>query len=122
MVYLVLLAALVVFLLGIKFTGLIGHVSTAATDARQALTVIQNTNISEDEKEAAVQAAALRMFASFFGILARAMVAVVVSILLVLVSIWAGLCTIAAVEAALTNWLFIVFAIVVTPLIWLVIK
>lgn len=122
MVYLVLLAALLAFLLGIKFTGLISQVHIAATDARQAVTVIKDVNMSEDEKEAAVQTAALRMFFMFFSILARVAVAIAVAILLVYVAAWTGLCSMAAVEAALTNWVFILGTIAVTVLMWKVIK
>lgn len=122
MVYLVLLVSLAGFLLSIRITGIISQVHTAAADARQALIVMRNVDMSEDEKETLVQAAALRMFILFFGILIRATVAVAVSILLVLIAVWAGLCTMEAVEAGLTNWIFLTSAVVITLLMWRVIK
>lgn len=122
MVYVVLLVSLAGFLLSIRITGIVGQVHLAATDARQALTVMKNVNMNEDEKEALVQAAALRMFILFFGILIRATVAVAVATLLVLVAIWTGLSTMEAVEAGVTNWIFLISVVVITLLMWRVIK
>lgn len=122
MVYAVLLASLAAFLQIMKITGLIDHVKAAAANLFGALRVFRNTTMREDEKEAAIQAATLRMFALFFGILIRTAAAGSVATFLVFVSIRARFFTVGALEAALTNWLILAAFMAATPLMWRITK
>lgn len=122
MVYAVLLASLAAFLQTLKFTGLISHVKAAAANLLRAFRVIKNTAMSENEKEAAIQAATLKMFALCFGILIRTAAALAVALFLVFVSIRAGFITIADLETALTDKILLALFLATTPLMWRITK
>jgi len=107
MTYVVLAVAAVLFLTGLKHTGLIPRVSSAAGVARGALAVLTSAEMTDDAKEAAARTAAVGMFGAFFAILARVTIILGLPILLVAIIIALGVVGGTEVEAAATNWYFL---------------
>lgn len=90
--------------------------------SQQALGVLTDPNLSDDEKEASVRRAALRLFGNFLSITAIAIAAVAASALLVWTGAAAGLYTLnAAVDLAM-GWPFILVSSVAIIIVWVALE
>jgi hypothetical protein len=121
MTYIVLCVAAVLFLVALKYTGLMGRVSEAMGVARGAMVTLASPEMTDDEKEAAARAAAIGMFGAFFAILARLFVILGLPLLLVLVTVGLGVVDVPQVEAAATNWYFLIGSTLAMVALWKVV-
>lgn len=71
MAYLFLILAIGLFVVSIKLSGVVSKVRTVIVATREAVSLMKSTKLSEEQKEAAVQEAAIRMLGAFFSILGR---------------------------------------------------
>ena len=74
MVYIFLCAAIGIFIIGIKILGIIPRVRLVMAESHAAVSVMKAPDMSEEEKEVAIQRAAVRMFRSFGSIFMRVLV------------------------------------------------
>lgn len=71
MVYTFLYIAIGIFVVGIKIMGIVPRVKLVMVESHAAVSVMKAPDLSEEEKEVAIQRAAIRMFGSFGSILIR---------------------------------------------------
>jgi hypothetical protein len=121
MTYIVLCVAAVLFLVALKYTGLLGRVTEAMGVARGALATLASPEMTDDEKEAAARTAAIGMFGAFFAILARVFVILGLPLLLVWVTVGLGVVDVEQVEAAATNWYFLIGSTLAMVALWKVV-
>jgi hypothetical protein len=121
MTYIVLCVAAVLFLVALKYTGLLGRVTEAMGVARGALATLASPEMTDDEKEAAARPAAIGMFGAFFAILARVFVILGLPLLLVWVTVGLGVVDVEQVEAAATNWYFLIGSTLAMVALWKVV-
>lgn len=106
MTYALALASLIVFAIGFRVAGIVPVASAAMARARSAVAVLADQSKSEDEKERAARDAAIALFGRFFVILALTVAAVLPSILLLYVFVWAGLASQSALlDALISPWI-----------------
>ncbi|RMD87017.1 MAG: hypothetical protein D6807_08650 [Alphaproteobacteria bacterium] len=111
MVYLALSLSLILFMLLIHLLGIVPRARAILADTRSALAVMRDAQLSEEEKETAVQKAALAMFGAAASIIARIAVSLVLPALLVLAGAQGGmLYEESALVAAASDWVFILVA------------
>ncbi|MFQ5347381.1 MAG: hypothetical protein ACE5ED_06010 [Rhodothalassiaceae bacterium] len=111
MVYLALSLSLILFMLLIHLLGIVPRARAILADTRSALAVMRNAQLSEEDKEKAVQKAALAMFGAAASIIARIAVSLVLPALLVLAGAQGGaLYEESALITAATDWIFILVA------------
>ena len=113
MAYAILLIALALFMAAIHFTGMVSRVKVVIVTTHETLGIMRSTALDDDQKEAAVQKAAVAMMLSFFTILLRVIVICAVPALFVYICMGAGLLTEEALYAGLSNWYFIVITSVI---------
>ena len=71
MVYVFLCAAIGLFIIGIRVLEIVPRVTHVISASHEAVAVMKSSAMSEAEKEAAIQKAAIQMFVSFGSILVR---------------------------------------------------
>lgn len=108
LVYGLLALCLMLFMGSLKVTGLVPRVEAAGAAGRRALAVMRDPALSDDEKEVAMQKAALAMFGAFFLITLSVAVALAVPLGAVYLADLAGLVSLGEAEAAATDWVFII--------------
>jgi hypothetical protein len=113
MVYIFLCAAIGLFLIGIRVLGLVPRVKLVITASKQAVAVMKSPDMSEDEKEAAIQKAAVQMFVSFGSILIRTATVCLVPLAFILLFAKLGLYTTAEVYQGSTDIYFITVSTIV---------
>lgn len=118
MTYVVLALAAGLCILCIRLTGLVGQTRAIMSDSRRALEVMRASNLSEDEKEHALQRASLRMFADLGMVLLQTTAVLAVPVLFVLAWTMVGHPTLAEIEAAAMSWPFILGTTAVMLLFW----
>ena len=118
MTYVVLALAAGLCILCIRLTGLIGQTRTIMSDTRRALDVMRAPNLSEDEKESALQRASLRMFADLGMVVLQTVAVFAVPVLFVLAWTMVGHPTLEEIEAAAMSWPFILGTTAVMLLFW----
>jgi hypothetical protein len=91
MTYALAFASLIVFAIGFRLAGIVPVASAAMVRARAAVATLADKTKSEDEKERASREAAVALFGRFFVILALTAAAVLPSVLLLYIFVWAGL-------------------------------
>ncbi len=96
--------ALILFCWSLRALRLVPVSLQAFSTARQAAAAIKARDLSEHEKEAQVQAAALRLFTLFGSITLRAALALGLPALAILVLVLAGMVTLPEVIATSTSW------------------
>ncbi|MEX0922143.1 MAG: hypothetical protein WD489_09950 [Rhodovibrionaceae bacterium] len=122
MSFLILAAALLVFLASLKLTGVVGHVEEAAADARRVTTVLGAAEIDDARKEAAARQAALAMFGAFLAIFLRSLLAFGLPLALVAVCVSLDIASRDAIEAAATDIYALIGATLVAVLAWRYLK
>jgi hypothetical protein len=118
MTYVVLALAAGLCILCIRLTGLVAQARTIMSDSRHAFEVMRAPNLSEDEKEHALQRASLRMFADLGMVLLQTTAVLAVPVLFVLAWTMVGHPTLAEIEAAAMSWPFILGTTAVMLLFW----
>ena len=113
MVYFFLAASIGLFILGINVLGVVPRVKHVIANSREALSVVQSTQMSEDDKEAAIQKAAVRMFGAFGSILVRVAVICLVPVGFVYLCAGLGFYTTAEALQASTDVYFIIISSIV---------
>lgn len=122
MTYVVLSVAVAVFILLIRLTRIVPVTRVMMADTRDALAVMGAPDLSEDEKERAIQSAAIRAFRALFSIVARVAVIVFLPLLLVIVGANVGLYTLEEASAAAVNGYFIAASTLVVIVLWRFLK
>ncbi|MEM7507418.1 MAG: hypothetical protein AAF415_11790 [Pseudomonadota bacterium] len=113
------LAAIAAFALAFQVSGLLGRALSAGGMAREAMAVMGDKTLADEEKEARVQKAALGLFGAFFRILLLSVAILIPSVLIVLGADLAGLAPWPAVEDFLLSWEVIIGAtVLICALIW----
>ena len=113
MSYAILLVALAAFMAAIHFTGMVSRVRGVIQTTHEALGIMRSAELDDDQKEAAVQKAAVAMMLSFFTILLRVIVICAIPAAFVYICISTGLVTEEGVYSSLSNWYFIVITSVI---------
>ena len=113
MAYAILLIALALFMAAIHFTGMVSRVKGVIVTTHETVGIMRSTELDDEQKEAAVQKAAIAMMLSFVTILLRVIVICAVPALFVYICMGAGLLTEEALYAGLSNWYFIVITSVI---------
>lgn len=107
MVYVFLVAAIGLFIVGIRVTGIVPRVRSVLAVSHTAVSVIKSTDMHDDEKEAAIQKAAISMIGAFVSILVRVTVICLVPVAFVMLFAWLGLYSIEEAIRASTNVYFV---------------
>lgn len=107
MVYIFLCVALGIFIIGIKVLGIIPRVKLVMMASQEAILLMKAPALSEEEKETAIQKAAIRMFGSFASILVRVAAVCLISVGFVLLFSKLGIYSTAQVYEASTNVYFL---------------
>jgi hypothetical protein len=113
MVYVFLLIAIALFAVSIKLFGGGAKIKLVVAATREARSVIRSRTLNEEAKEAAIQAAAIRMFGDALSILLRAALALVVPFAFVLLGAALGLYVIDDAARAASDWYFIIGSTIV---------
>ena len=108
MIYLALSASIVLFLVCMKLCGVVESIRPVFANSRAALAVMRSTELSDLEKEAAVQKAALGMFKSFFSVTLRILVTLAVPAAFVWAGNVTGLYTLEGAIEAASDWMFLI--------------
>ncbi len=108
MVYFFLAASAALFFLGIRVFGIVPRVKGVIAATHVATTVMRSRDMSEEEKESAIQKAALEMIGSFLSILVRTALIVAISIAVVALGSETALFSMQDAIHAASNWTFIV--------------
>ncbi|MEM9667765.1 MAG: hypothetical protein AAF950_02485 [Pseudomonadota bacterium] len=114
MAYIFLTLSIIVFIGLIKLLRIEPMVRSAATTAREAGAVMASRTLDDDAKEAAIQAASLKMLGFLGKITCVSVVAVGVSIGVAASGVWAGFLELDRLISASVDWRFLVGATVVT--------
>ena len=69
--YAALTLTILVFIAGIRILGIVPQVKQVISQSNGALAVIKSTNLSEEQKETAIQKAAVQMLSNFLSITLR---------------------------------------------------
>ncbi len=80
MVYVFLAAAIGLFIIGIRILGIVPKVKLVISASHDAIEVMKSPDMNEENKERAIQKAAVNMFSAFFSILVRVAVICLVPI------------------------------------------
>lgn len=108
MVYLFLVLAIGLFIISLKILGVVRRVGLVIRDVHDAMSVIRSTDISEEEKEAEIQKAAIGMLGSFFSITLRVAATLAIPVLFVAVGSLIELYTYEEAIYAASDWKFII--------------
>lgn len=107
MVHVFLILSIGLFVVALRLSGAVPQVRFAMAQTREALAAMNSGDLSEEDKETAVQRAALRMFGSFLSILLRTILCIGVPAALVALGAAAGLYRMDDVVRAATDAWFI---------------
>ena len=107
MVYFFLAAGVVIFIIGLKVTGVVPRVRVVLSSSHDALAVMKAADLDEDEKERAVRSAAVRMFGAFFSILLRVSAICLAPVAFVVLFAYLGLYSGADALEGLSDWYFV---------------
>jgi hypothetical protein len=107
MVYAFLAAAVVVFVISFRLLDVVPNVRAAIDATRRAQGIISSKSLTDEEKETAVQRAAIAMAGTVVVILGRVAVCVLVPTLIVWLGAQAGAYSTADALVAASNWTFI---------------
>ncbi|MEM8987202.1 MAG: hypothetical protein AAGC95_10810 [Pseudomonadota bacterium] len=113
MVYVVLAAAIIVFMACFKALALVPRMSRIVETARSAQSVIGSKTMTDDQKEEAAQKAAVALAGGMVGVLGRVAVCVLAPVALVWIGAQTGAYTTVEATAAATNWVFITVSSIV---------
>lgn len=108
MAYVLLVAALLVFMAAIHLTGLLDRIRSVVSSTNHALAVLKNHDLDDLEKERETQKAAIAMLGSFVAILFRVFIVVAVPAALLYMSLITNIVDDAALSDAATNIYFII--------------
>jgi hypothetical protein len=122
MIYLFLSLAVGLFVVALKASGLVPRAQVVFSATRAATAVMRSPELSEEQKETAVQKAALEMFGSLFSIAVRTVFTLALPVALVLLGCAVGLYSAEEAVRAASNWYFIVLSTVITAVAFVVIK
>ena len=107
MVYFFLILALALFAACFKVLKLMPVTRRIIVDANAAMVTIRSDELSDAEKEAGTQRAAIAMLGSLISVLARSIVCLLVPVLFIWLLMQSGLTTHQETIAAATSWSFI---------------
>lgn len=122
MVYLFLVLGLGLFVISLKFLGVVPRVTLVVANLQDATSVMKSSDLSEAEKEVKIQRAAVAMFRSLFSIALRSATTFAAPVVFVAAGSLAGLYTYEEAVQAAINWEFIVGSTVVMIGAFIVIK
>ena len=108
MIYLFLLLAMILFIASLKVFDVVPKVTFVFSETRDATSVMKSKELSDEQKEAALQKAAVRMMGSFFSILGRVGLTVVVSFSSVLLGSAIGFYEIGEAVSVASDWPFLI--------------
>lgn len=118
MIYLFLGLSLGLFVICLKVLSVLPTATRIVLEARDALGILRSQDMTEEQKESATQAAAVRMFGSFFSILFRVILCLGIPVgWVVLGSISGFYQTEEAIRIA-SSWDFIVGSSLMMILVW----
>lgn len=118
MAYAALTLAIGGLMLGMRMTRFVGRVGGIFDDARQTFRNARSRELRDEEKEVLLQRAALNMFGDFFALVARLLAALAGPVVLVMLCLYAGFCTLNEIQAAASNGYFIGASTLVLLLAW----
>lgn len=121
MIYLVLSLSIVVFLICMKLFGVVESVRPVFEDSNAALAVMRSTELSDAEKEAAIQKAAIAMFGAFLVVTLRVVATLVVPAVFVWAGTATGLYTMDGAVAAAEDWTFLTVSSLVVLVVFVVV-
>jgi len=102
---------LIAFIVLLQVLGVIKVSRQVLVLSRQVITTLQDTSLSDLDKEKAMQAFSLRLFKSFFLIVAGSALALGLPLLVVWGLQWLGLITLDAVIATSLSWPFLLVSL-----------
>ena len=108
MAYLFLALSLGMFIVAIKLLGIVPKVKNVISTTHAATATMKSRELSEEQKEAAVQKAAVEMFGAFISIFARVLLTLAVPITFVMFGSFIGLYSTDDAVRAASDWYFIV--------------
>jgi hypothetical protein len=99
-------AALVLFVVAFRYSGIILVARDALRRTQSSVALILNQNVSEEEKERASREGAITLFGRFFAITGLTLIALVPSCVIVALALWAGIADQDSLFAAMASpWL-----------------
>ena len=110
MLYLVLAAGTVVFIVCFKLLDILAQVRAVVTLARQAHGIMRSAGLTHEAKEAAIQKAAIRMAGCGGALLGRMALCLLIPTATVWLGTQSGAYTLADALAAASDWTFVIAA------------
>lgn len=108
MIYVFLFMAIVLFIASLKVFNVVPKVTLVFSETRDATSVLKSKDLSDDQKEAALQKAAVQMMGTFFSILGRVGLTLAVSFSSVLLGSVVGFYEIGEAVSVASDWPFII--------------
>lgn len=116
MTFLAAALAVILFLMGFWFFGVVPAAVAVVADSRSALEVLRDPSLDDEQKEAGMQKASISLFRGFFSILIRSAAALGISVIPVFAFDRLGLAGMDDTIDALASWQAIVTTTVVMTL------
>ena len=117
MVYLFLSVSVLVFLACLRLTGIIPVARDIVAESGAAGRVMTSSELTDDEKEARMQAVAKKLLVAFFSIVVRSVICLAIPFAVVMAGVWFGFYTDDGAATAALNWYFLIGSTVVAVVI-----
>jgi hypothetical protein len=122
MIYVFLVLSIFLFVGCIKGFGVVQKVSHVISEARESLSVMSSTLISDEKKEVIIQTASIKMLGSFFSILGRVGASVGIAGGCAMLGTVLGFYTLQEVITTTSDWYFICGSTVAMCIGWYIFK
>ena len=122
MIYVFLGVSIVLFVICLKIFTVMPKVSHVVFETREAISVMKSPEMSDEQKEATLQTAAVRMFGYFFSILLRVALSFGIPLGYVILGSALGFYTTEEAVATTSNWYFIIGSTLVMISAWDIVK
>ena len=122
MTYVFLIVAMGLFIAGLKLFDVVPKVRLVISETQEATSVMSSKVLSDEQKEAALQKAAVHMFGSFLNIFARVILTIVVPVASIILGSALGFYEIEYAAHVASEWSFIIGSTLVMIGAWFFIK
>lgn len=122
MIYLFLGLSIGLFIICLRVLSVLPAVTRVVLDSREALGILRSKDMTEEQKESAVQSAAMRMFSSSFSILFRVILCFGIPVCWVLLGSIFGFYQVEEASHVASSWSFIIGSTILMILGWKIFK
>lgn len=122
MIYVFLGLSVILFMGGLKILNVVQRVRRVASESREAWLIIHSTMINDEEKEAIIQTASVKMLGTFFAILSCVGISLGLAVGWVILGVPFGLYSIEDVIFVTSDWYFICTSTLIMGIGWYIFK